>query len=122
MEISEIKQIIVKEESVAEYEESENRVFLLGENRWEDPSRLSRHKKKVGATTKCLSCRGEGRLLCTGTLSSFYLPYLYWFSSCHTYIKLYFLVVVSPFLFLLIFVRIIKCINLFTGNFFIHSV
>lgn len=50
-----------------------DRVFLLGENRWEDPSRLiaknelDRSNKIELGTTKCIACRGEGRLLCTGT-------------------------------------------------------
>lgn len=52
-------------------EVSHRGVFLLGENRWEEPSRLftrngvDRSKNK-DVTTKCLQCRGEGRLLCTG--------------------------------------------------------
>ncbi|KAG4910910.1 hypothetical protein JHK87_057026 [Glycine soja] len=51
-------------------EVSHRGVFLLGENRWEEPSRLftrngvDRSKNK-DVTTKCLQCRGEGRLLCT---------------------------------------------------------
>ncbi|KAK3027905.1 hypothetical protein RJ639_040282 [Escallonia herrerae] len=61
-------------DGVAKAELSSNRVFLLGENRWEDPSRLTSLKKPVsgvagansmGAATKCVTCRGEGRLLCT---------------------------------------------------------
>lgn len=62
----------MKEEGETEVEVSQHRVFLLGENRWEEPSRLVGRDKKVGviktkdARTKCLSCRGEGRLLCTG--------------------------------------------------------
>ncbi|BFG13782.1 hypothetical protein CerSpe_000550 [Prunus speciosa] len=69
-EISEVQQTLVKE-GVTEVEVSEHRVFLLGENRWEDSSRLSRNRKKGGesktmnTTTRCLTCRGEGRLLCT---------------------------------------------------------
>ncbi|KAG6791278.1 hypothetical protein POTOM_000393 [Populus tomentosa] len=69
-EISEIHQKVVKEE-VTEVEVSHHRVFLLGENRWEEPSRLNGRKKQVsGSKTKdsskqCLTCRGEGRLLCT---------------------------------------------------------
>uniref|UniRef100_A0A803LPC0 Peptidoglycan binding-like domain-containing protein n=1 Tax=Chenopodium quinoa TaxID=63459 RepID=A0A803LPC0_CHEQI len=46
----------------------EHRVFLLGENRWEEPSRLNKGNDKLGggksSAPKCLSCRGEGRLLC----------------------------------------------------------
>nr|APA20112.1 putative type 1 membrane protein [Populus tomentosa] len=69
-EIPEIHQKVVKEE-VTEVEVSHHRVFLLGENRWEEPSRLNGRKKQVsGSKTKdsskqCLTCRGEGRLLCT---------------------------------------------------------
>ncbi|XP_054805184.1 protein disulfide isomerase pTAC5, chloroplastic [Prosopis cineraria] len=53
-----------------EIDVSHRRVFLLGENRWEEPSRLGAtkavEKGKTGdVTTKCLQCRGEGRLLCT---------------------------------------------------------
>ncbi|XP_061337560.1 protein disulfide isomerase pTAC5, chloroplastic [Gastrolobium bilobum] len=49
---------------------SHPRVFLLGENRWEEPSRLAARdgvdrSKNKDATTKCLQCHGEGRLLCT---------------------------------------------------------
>ncbi|XP_061989251.1 protein disulfide isomerase pTAC5, chloroplastic isoform X2 [Rosa rugosa] len=40
-----------------------------GENRWEEPSRLNKKKgsetNTTGTTTTCLTCRGEGRLLCT---------------------------------------------------------
>lgn len=58
-------------EATEEVEVSHHRVFLLGENRWEEPSRLKGNKKEsetktTGTTTKCLTCRGEGRLLCTG--------------------------------------------------------
>ncbi|OVA09286.1 Peptidoglycan binding-like [Macleaya cordata] len=68
-ETSEFQQT-VKESSFTEVEASHNRVFLLGENRWEEPSRLTGRNKLVGsskmevATTKCLVCRGEGRVLC----------------------------------------------------------
>lgn len=68
METEEVQQTIVKEDGVSETEVSHHRVFLLGENRWEEPSRLSTSKKPEttsGSTTvKCLTCRGEGRLLC----------------------------------------------------------
>ncbi|XP_002518117.2 protein disulfide isomerase pTAC5, chloroplastic [Ricinus communis] len=69
-EISETQQKIVKD-GVTEVKGSQQRVFLLGENRWEEPSRLVSKDKQVGVSkpkdsmTKCLSCRGEGRLLCT---------------------------------------------------------
>ncbi|KAH9649971.1 protein disulfide isomerase pTAC5 [Citrus sinensis] len=68
-EISEIKQTVVKE-GATEVDLSERRVFLLGENRWEEPSRLAgRGNQDAGskakkATTQCLTCRGEGRLMC----------------------------------------------------------
>nr|XP_004298010.2 PREDICTED: uncharacterized protein LOC101295804 isoform X2 [Fragaria vesca subsp. vesca] len=67
-EISEVKQIVLKEDA-ADVDESYHRVFLLGENRWEEPSRLNKNKgsetNTTGTATKCLTCRGEGRLLCT---------------------------------------------------------
>ncbi|BBH09528.1 plastid transcriptionally active 5 [Prunus dulcis] len=44
-EISEVQQTLVKD-GVTEVEVSEHRVFLLGKNRWEDSSRLSRNQKK----------------------------------------------------------------------------
>ncbi|KAK9138265.1 hypothetical protein Sjap_008859 [Stephania japonica] len=66
-EISEFQQTIVKENGNSEVEVSHHRVYLLGENRWEEPSRLNgkagRNIMPVGAT-KCLACRGEGRVLC----------------------------------------------------------
>ncbi|CAL2244790.1 unnamed protein product [Prunus armeniaca] len=68
-EISEVQQTLVKE-GVTKVKVSKHHVFLLGENRWKDSSRLSRNQKKVGesktmnTTTRCLTCRGEGRLLC----------------------------------------------------------
>lgn len=68
-EISEIQKTIV-EEGVADVEVSEHRVFLLGENRWEEPSRLTGKNKQGGtitkdSKTKCLTCSGAGRVLCT---------------------------------------------------------
>ncbi|XP_051128058.1 protein disulfide isomerase pTAC5, chloroplastic [Andrographis paniculata] len=68
--ISEVQQTIVTDEGVTEVGVSEHRVYLLGENRWEEPSRLSGGKNPITqsksgkGTTKCLTCRGEGRLLC----------------------------------------------------------
>lgn len=69
MEIEEVQQTIVKEDGVSETEVSHHRVFLLGENRWEEPSRLSASKKPAettsgSTTTTCITCRGEGRILC----------------------------------------------------------
>ncbi|XP_023763572.1 protein disulfide isomerase pTAC5, chloroplastic [Lactuca sativa] len=53
--------------TVNEYTESEHRVFLLGENRWEDSSRLT-NKNNINSkgvlTSKCITCNGEGHLLC----------------------------------------------------------
>lgn len=74
MEIGEVQQTIVKEDGVSETEVSHHRVFLLGENRWEEPSRLTTSKKPAETTSgnttmKCLTCRGEGRLLCMGIYS-----------------------------------------------------
>ncbi|KAK9140841.1 hypothetical protein Scep_010522 [Stephania cephalantha] len=70
-EISEFQQTAVKENGNSEVEVSHHRVYLLGENRWEEPSRLNgkagRNNMPVG-TTKCLACRGEGRVFCMGKL------------------------------------------------------
>ncbi|XP_077250769.1 protein disulfide isomerase pTAC5, chloroplastic-like [Tasmannia lanceolata] len=68
--IAEIQKTVVKESDVAEVDVSQHRVFLLGENRWEEPSRLTGSDIQIignnaGAATKCLTCRGEGHLLCT---------------------------------------------------------
>ncbi|XP_062226158.1 protein disulfide isomerase pTAC5, chloroplastic-like isoform X2 [Phragmites australis] len=68
--IAEVRQTVVTENGVSGVGVSEHRVFLLGENRWEDPSRLTQKKKPTStgtaASTKtCISCRGEGRLMCT---------------------------------------------------------
>uniref|UniRef100_A0ACD5UDK5 Uncharacterized protein n=1 Tax=Avena sativa TaxID=4498 RepID=A0ACD5UDK5_AVESA len=59
-ETAEIQPTVVKEDF------NKHRVYLLGENRWEDPSRLiNRNKPTTTASTKqCITCRGEGRLLC----------------------------------------------------------
>ncbi|XP_027120148.1 protein disulfide isomerase pTAC5, chloroplastic-like [Coffea arabica] len=70
-EISEVKETVVGKDGVTGINMSEHRVFLLGENRWEEPSRLAGRNKqpetKIGSgktMTKCPSCHGEGRLLC----------------------------------------------------------
>jgi len=67
--IAEVRQTVVTENGVSGVGISENRVFLLGENRWEDPSRLTQNKNLVSTGTAasaktCISCRGEGRLMC----------------------------------------------------------
>ncbi|XP_020259844.1 uncharacterized protein LOC109836369 [Asparagus officinalis] len=68
--VTEIKQTVVKESGNANIEVSAHKVFLLGENRWEDSSRLTGRNKPISgnavvSSTKCLTCRGEGRLMCT---------------------------------------------------------
>lgn len=67
--IAEERKTAVAENGVSGVGVSEHRVFLLGENRWEDPTRLTQNKKTAStgtsASTKtCISCRGEGRLMC----------------------------------------------------------
>ncbi|XP_031503396.1 protein disulfide isomerase pTAC5, chloroplastic isoform X2 [Nymphaea colorata] len=69
-EVSEIKEMLLTDNVFMEAETSEHKVFLLGENRWEEPSRLAGSNKQIGkgeakSGTKCLACRGEGRLMCT---------------------------------------------------------
>lgn len=70
--VREVQQKVVKEEPT-NTEISKHRVFLLGENRWEDSSRLNKGNDKLisggktqSSAPKCLVCRGEGRLLCMG--------------------------------------------------------
>ncbi|KAK2401817.1 hypothetical protein P8452_08458 [Trifolium repens] len=68
-EISEVQQNVVGEVDKGT-ELSHPRVFLLGENRWEEPSRLLakgavKKVKNKDATIKCLQCSGLGILLCT---------------------------------------------------------
>lgn len=64
-----ISEVQKTEEGASEFSKSP-RVFLLGENRWEEPSRLSGSSKRTGTgsinatVVKCLACRGEGRVLC----------------------------------------------------------
>ncbi|CAM0903811.1 unnamed protein product [Alopecurus aequalis] len=62
-ETPEIQPAVVKEDF------NKHKVYLLGENRWEDASRLIKKNNPVsGATTastkQCITCRGEGRLMC----------------------------------------------------------
>ncbi|KAJ8512162.1 hypothetical protein OPV22_002596 [Ensete ventricosum] len=69
-EMTEIQQRVVGENGGAQFDVSQHRVFLLGENRWEEPSRLvdrdkPLHRREPASLTKCLSCRGEGKLMCT---------------------------------------------------------
>ncbi|KAI3408440.1 PG_binding_1 domain-containing protein, partial [Psidium guajava] len=73
-EMSEIQQTVVKQID-SEVEVSQHQVFLLGENRWEEPKRLAGRNRQDSesrggnTTTKCITCRGEGRLMCTGITS-----------------------------------------------------
>ncbi|XP_020586888.1 uncharacterized protein LOC110029102 [Phalaenopsis equestris] len=67
---AEIQETVIKEAGDAEIDISQHRVFLLGENRWEEPSRVQRRNKpvepnKASFLTQCLTCRGEGRLMCS---------------------------------------------------------
>ncbi|GAB4851902.1 hypothetical protein Ancab_031301 [Ancistrocladus abbreviatus] len=70
-EIAEVQQTVVNKGLTTEVELSKQRVFLLGENRWEEPSRLITNDKQSGgikardSSTRCLACRGEGRVMCT---------------------------------------------------------
>jgi hypothetical protein len=58
---------------------SRTRVYLLGENRWEDSSRLIKKSKgqtmnsKPATVIMCFSCRGEGVTLCTGSSPTCFL-------------------------------------------------
>ncbi|CAH2079410.1 unnamed protein product [Thlaspi arvense] len=66
-QVSEKQKSFIKDQSEREPEISQHRVFLLGENRWEDPSRLNKPVDRSNTTdtkTKCITCRGEGRLMC----------------------------------------------------------
>ncbi|MCO5564257.1 hypothetical protein L7F22_017915 [Adiantum nelumboides] len=53
-------------------ETSRPRVYLLGENRWEEPDRLFSNNGPTAATAaattlgeKCISCKGQGLMMCT---------------------------------------------------------
>ncbi|XVF65124.1 hypothetical protein PTKIN_Ptkin09bG0221700 [Pterospermum kingtungense] len=67
--LTDMQQKVVKEEGFTETEVSHHRVFLLGENRWEEPSRLGgrdkQQNKAKDTATSCHACRGEGRIMCT---------------------------------------------------------
>ncbi|KAM3368859.1 hypothetical protein ACQJBY_017027 [Aegilops geniculata] len=59
----------VQQPVVEKIDYNKHRVYLLGENRWEDPSRLTKKDKPISGSTaastkQCITCRGEGRLLC----------------------------------------------------------
>lgn len=67
-----ISEVQKTEEGASEFSKPP-RVFLLGENRWEEPSRLSGSSKRTGPiktgssnviVVNCIACRGEGRVLC----------------------------------------------------------
>ena len=66
-QVSEKQQSIIKDQGNRGNEVSQHRVFLLGENRWEDPTRLNKPTNTSESTDtkkKCVTCRGEGRLMC----------------------------------------------------------
>ncbi|KAL1807184.1 protein disulfide isomerase pTAC5, chloroplastic isoform X2 [Daucus carota subsp. sativus] len=71
IQVPDIQKRDAKENGAAETKVPHSRVFLLGENRWEDSSRLIGRNKQDGGSsinkdaTRCISCRGEGRLLCS---------------------------------------------------------
>lgn len=82
MGVSEIQHKAVEEKGVKAVDLNQHRVFLLGENRWEEPSRLVGRDSQVGrskmsktskAMPKCPACHGEGRLLCMGMFNLFYI-------------------------------------------------
>ena len=79
IQVPDIQKRDAKENGAAETKVPHSRVFLLGENRWEDSSRLIGRNKQDGGSsinkdaTRCISCRGEGRLLCSGALHLFEL-------------------------------------------------
>ncbi|KAF9604824.1 hypothetical protein IFM89_010365 [Coptis chinensis] len=58
-EVLEIKQNVIKESEVAEFEASHHRVFLLGENRWEDSSRLVGRNKEVSASKNVMELANQ---------------------------------------------------------------
>ncbi|KAG8082668.1 hypothetical protein GUJ93_ZPchr0014g47513 [Zizania palustris] len=71
-EISEVQQTVVNGNGVSGVGLPEQRVFLIGENRWENPSWLTQKSKPISSATaastkRCISCQGEGRLICIGT-------------------------------------------------------
>ena len=74
-EVPEILSGIVKE--YIESDVNDTRVFLLGENRWEDSSRLKNRNKQDNSQTdskgvvmtRCITCCGIGHLQCSGMLS-----------------------------------------------------
>ncbi|CAH9099472.1 unnamed protein product [Cuscuta europaea] len=75
MGISEFEQKVVKGDM--ETDVTHRRVFLLGENRWEEPSsRLKGNTQSASTksssdmtTRKCLTCHGDGQLICMGPLA-----------------------------------------------------
>lgn len=89
--ITEVQKKVVTEKTVPEVDYNDHRVFLLGENRWEEPSRLS---EKVNKSTgnkkyiasKCIVCRGERRVLCMGMFSVFTMLFQN-HNTLHMYIR-----------------------------------
>lgn len=68
------QQSLIKDFGSAKDNVTKNRVFLLGENRWEEPSRLVKsvqsgnERNPTSTSAKCLTCRGEKRLMCVGMI------------------------------------------------------
>ncbi|KMZ74824.1 hypothetical protein ZOSMA_122G00920 [Zostera marina] len=64
------QQSLIKDFGSVKDNVTKNRVFLLGENRWEEPSRLVKsvqsgnERNPTSTSAKCLTCRGEKRLMC----------------------------------------------------------
>lgn len=69
LQFKETQEAVIKDADDAQTEMSGHRVYLLGENRWEEPSRLRLDKSAesggANSRTQCLTCRGEGKVLCT---------------------------------------------------------
>ncbi|GER53736.1 plastid transcriptionally active 5 [Striga asiatica] len=76
-EVQEVQKTVVTDEGINEFKVSEHRVFLLGENRWEEPSRLSGECDGTGEPNieeqflewvdegaKCPYCEGLGYTTC----------------------------------------------------------
>ncbi|KAF3796322.1 hypothetical protein EJ110_NYTH03810 [Nymphaea thermarum] len=72
-EVSEMKEMLLKDNVFIEVATSEHKAFLLKENRWELlGSNKQNCKGEAKSGTKCLACRGEGRLMCTDDIAAHY--------------------------------------------------
>lgn len=60
--VAEIQQSIKSDPEGVEI--SDRRVYLLGENRWEEPQRLVDQRRGT-KVSMCFSCKGVGNILCT---------------------------------------------------------